>query len=52
MVKIKLQLDAKQIGCLLGCMDAIINLGYAGNNEMLMHEIVVDIETQIKSLTR
>jgi len=49
--KIPIQLDAQQIGVLLGCVDAVIQMGYGGGNQMLMQEVITEVERQVHEYT-
>jgi hypothetical protein len=50
--EIPLLLSAQHIGCLLGCIDSIIKMGYAGSNHMLMAETIEKVEVQVEDFTR
>ena len=51
-LKIPLQLDAQQIGVLLGCTESIVKMGYGGKHQMLMLDTIAVVEAQIRFLTR
>jgi len=50
--KIPVQLTPQQIGVLLGCTEAVIKMGYAGVNKILMQETIEAVESQIRFLTK
>jgi len=47
MIKIPLQLDAEQIGLLLGCMESIRDMGYLRDRYILMDRTDREIQEQI-----